>query len=243
MNNQIHILNGDALRYQLSDIPDSQLIILREAFIDGPLNQKDFFKNRALYIRKNFDASLEEYKLKSEDELGKIRNLKADHEIILWFEYDLFCQCNMWYACHELTQLEEKPQISWVHPKHDSWSGFGKMGPDDLGHIYAERETIDENELVAFANIWTAYTEGNHMQIKSLAKSLSHKFPSLEATIEAHILRTDPNYLLDLSRSYLEDLTSKDFKSFYLKFSEAQGIYGFGDLHVKQFYDQVIKEI
>lgn len=240
MLNQIHILNGDALKYQLSDLPIDSVIVLREAFIEGPLNEINFFKNRAQYINQKFNASLEEYKTRSEHELGRIKNLFPDQEIVLWFEYDLFCQCNLWYACKEILKIKGSPIVSWVHPQHEEWSGFGKMNQEQLKHIFKERQIINQQELKILAGLWNAYASNEAKEIKSKAQTLYACFPKLEATIQAHLDRTDSSFLLKLSQKYLKEIPEKDFKSFYLKFQKEQGIYGFGDLHVKEYYEKAL---
>lgn len=242
MLEQIHILNGDALKSQLSDLPENNTIILREAFIEGPLEKDNFFKNRAAYIKEKFKATLEEYETKCVQEFNKIKNLSSDKEIVLWFEYDLFCQCNFWYACHEIQKIKKIPTISWVHPNHQDWSGFGKMEHDELHQIFLQRQIITKTELQNFSNLWLAYVNGNIERIKSIAQSLSSKYPKLEATIQAHINRINPEFLLNISRKYLQEITEKSFKSFFLKFKSEQGIYGFGDLHVKEYYQKAINQ-
>ncbi len=239
MQNEIHILNGDALKEQLNNLQESHMIILREAFIEGPLAEKNFFENRAQYIKEKFNATLEEYKTKVEQELSKIKNLTSDKEIVLWFEYDLFCQCNFWYACHEILKIKGSPIVSWVHPNHEDWSGFGKMGHEKLKQIYQERQLISRKDLETFATLWRDYRNADNQRMKETAQPLYASFPKLQATIQAHINRTDPSFLLDISKKYLQEVPEQDFRSFFKKFNSEQGIYGFGDLHVKEYYNQI----
>lgn len=47
---QVHILNGDCLKFQLQDIIHAELIVTRECLIDGNVQGEtltDFYANRA----------------------------------------------------------------------------------------------------------------------------------------------------------------------------------------------------
>ena len=242
MKEQLHILNGDALREQLSFIPELNIIILREAFIEGPLNEIDFLKNRKHYFLETYPFVTEEFVNNVQEEISKIKKLTSEKEVVLWFEYDLFCQCNFWYACSEIKKLKGNYTVSWVHPLHKDWSGFGKVNKSELENIFKQRQKISPEELEIFASLWNNYQKGQSEKLIETANPLRQNFPKLEATIIAEVKRKDPKYLLNIAKKILNEVELVDFKSFFLAFTDKHGIYGFGDLQVKQLYDQVQAE-
>jgi len=100
-----HILNGDSLAHKF---PNTQIggniIVMREALIDGDLsgeNLHDFWQSRA----KQVGVTEAQYYHRVVSEFEKLMNAPANSEFNLWFEYDLFCQVNMWFVISTINQL------------------------------------------------------------------------------------------------------------------------------------------
>lgn len=93
-----NILNGDALAYSFPDAKiEGEIIVVREGLIDGDLsgnNLDDFWQSRAKYLQ----LTTTEYHNNVVKEFEKIMAAPDDSTFNLWFEYDLFCQVNMWFV-------------------------------------------------------------------------------------------------------------------------------------------------
>jgi hypothetical protein len=76
------------------------------------------------------------YKNKVLTEFEKLQRIDSTDEVYLWFEDDLFCQCNMWFAVDYLYQWSQ-PKMYRVFPEADAqnWKGFGRAEADDLLNI------------------------------------------------------------------------------------------------------------
>ena len=87
--NVFHILNGDCLAEKFPKNLQGDIIIWREALIDGPVSDDDFFENRKRFIVENYDSerSYEDLVVK---EFEKIQSLPENSVIYFWFEDDLF---------------------------------------------------------------------------------------------------------------------------------------------------------
>ena len=109
MSKQFHILNGDALKEQFpQDVPGEQ-IVLRECFVDGPVDAntlEELYEIRSKFIVDNYEGTVQEYSEKVIPEFNKITSLHENCDVNLWFEDDLFCQVNFWFTIH-LLQLKK----------------------------------------------------------------------------------------------------------------------------------------
>jgi hypothetical protein len=100
-----NILNGDSLAHSFPDAKiEGDIIVVREALMDGDLSGdslNDFWRSRAKY-----HGSIEaEYHNGVAKEFEKIINAPDNTEFNLWFEYDLFCQVNMWFVISIINSL------------------------------------------------------------------------------------------------------------------------------------------
>ena len=113
-----HILNGDSLAHSFPEtkIP-GDVIVVREALIDGELSGdslQEFWQTRAKHI----GISPGEYHNKVVTEFEKIVDAPANAEFNLWFEYDLFCQVNMWFVLSLIQSLRIDKQVFAVYTSH-----------------------------------------------------------------------------------------------------------------------------
>ena len=127
-----HILNGDSLAYSFPDakIEGDIVVVFREGLIDGDLSGDDlqhFWESRARYM----GLTNAEYHDKVVSELEKVVNAADDTEFNLWFEYDLFCQVNMWFVISIISGLPIKKKVYAVYTSYLNrssehfWNGFG----------------------------------------------------------------------------------------------------------------------
>jgi len=99
MTKQLHILNGYATLhlFQEADI-SSEVCVWNEILSEGPVTydiaSESFWKMRREFIATTFGPGAAGY-----DEViahfDIIRTYSTYEEVILWYEYDLFCQLNL----------------------------------------------------------------------------------------------------------------------------------------------------
>lgn len=242
---QVHILNGDALKQQFPESITGEQIVLRECFVDGDVNAStlsDLFAVRAKFISQNYGGTEEEYLNKAVSEILKIKNIDPQDEIHLWFEQDLFCQVNMWFAINLLATNKNK--IYLVKPEKHSQYGFGGLGQSQLVTCYQNKLPISQIE--DFSLLWKAYQVDDFESQLVLVHKLKDDFPFLLPAIKAHIQRFLVNGNLDRpSNSILEimkELNTKEFGPIFKEFSKRESIYGFGDLQVKRLYNEILSQ-
>ena len=238
-----HVLNGDCLAEQLRQTKINQdFIVCRECLIEGDIfanNLSEFWSIRAKFIAESYSVSIEQYYENTVKELEKLTSLPETSEVCLWFENDLFCQTNMWFL---LTLLSNQANLKLyrvfpiIENKAETWKGFGKATPEKLEDAYASKIPFKPQDFELGLNLWNAYQSGNLKKLKELSKQQSDCFDYLEEVCQAHIDRFPVGNSLGRPEKVLKEIMKtkpNDFYSIFTKFSEQEGIYGFGDSQIK----------
>ncbi|HZY80357.1 MAG TPA: hypothetical protein VFE50_12595 [Cyclobacteriaceae bacterium] len=246
-----NILNGDSLAHSFPDakIP-GETIVFREALIDGSLSGNtlpDFYRSRAKFL----GVTEAEYYEKVESEFEKITNAANNSEFNLWFEYDLFCQVNMWFVISLINSLPITKKVYVVYTSHLDkndklfWNGFGPANADDLKVCFEDRILLSNADLQSGEALWTAYKTNNLDELTHLGESQSAAFPYLAEVIQAHIERFPKDGTNGRPEKVIEDITKNittDFSKVFKEFWNRESIYGFGDTQLKPIYDKVMRD-
>lgn len=244
--NAYHILNGDCLADQLSQTKINQnYIVCRECLIDGNLyadNIADFWNVRAHFIAKSYPVSTKDYFIKTVNEFEKLDNLPENSNICLWFENDLFCQANMWFV---ISYLANYPtfNIFRVFPiienKKNTWKGFSIANANKLEKAYRSKVAFTSKDIELGKDLWAAYQKGDFDKLKQLSRIKSDCFAFLEEVCQAHIDRFPMDGTLGRPDKVVKEILdnfSTEFEDVFSEFSNREGIYGFGDLQLKNIY-------
>ncbi len=245
-----NILNGDSLAYSFPNAKiEGQIIVVREALIDGALsgnNLHEFWQSRARYMK----ITEAEYDNSVVKEFEKIMSAPDNSAFNFWFEYDLFCQVNMWFVISIIKSLSIKKKIFAVVTSYldktnkHFWNGFGPAKPDELKFCYADRIPLTETDINLGHKLWIAYKNGNLEELTNLSKQSSAAFPYLQEVVIAHVDRFPKDGTPGRPEKVIEDITkniSTDFHKVFEEFWNRESIYGFGDIQVKCLYDNVMQ--
>jgi hypothetical protein len=246
-----NILNGDSLAYSFPEAKiEGDIIVVREGLIDGDLSGNDlpaFWRSRANYM----ELPGTEYQDRVVSEFEKILNAPDDSEFNLWFEYDLFCQVNMWFVISIINGLAIKKKVYAVYTSHLDrnsnlfWNGFGPATSNELAICFANRTPLSSSDLQLGQDLWTAYQHGNFEELTRLAEHPSPAFPYLQEVIKAHIDRFPKDGTKGRPERVIEDIIqhgTTGFDKVFREFWKRESIYGFGDTQLKHLYDKVINE-
>lgn len=240
----VHILNGDALAGKFPESLDGERIIFRECLMNGPVNETDieaFFSRRETYLSK-YAKDSGFYRRQVAAEIQKIQELPRQSVVVLWFENDLFCQCNLWFILHLLQRAQAPLRVERVFPAVQQsdmlWAGFGPMDGAALLAAYEKRHRLAQNELRFGGLLWQAYRAQNEAELIRLADQQPAAFPLLKEVVQAHIDRLPSKGQSARPKERLKLLLRQhpemDFKEIFCQFNKSEGIYGFGDLQVKE---------
>ena len=113
MSKTLHILNGDST-VEIFDKTTilGDIVVWREMLCEGVIQNEigsdAFWKSRYDFFESEFNVNKLEYFDKTIKELIKLEELSNYKEVVLWFEYDLFCQINLIAACSYLLKSFRK---------------------------------------------------------------------------------------------------------------------------------------
>ncbi|SFS63693.1 DUF1835 domain-containing protein [Lutibacter maritimus] len=246
MTNSIHVLNGDAILpiFQKSGIK-GDIVICREMFCEGPILEQvasdDFWKQRYAFFEKYFSIGKLEYFDKTIKEILKIEDLAVYDEIVLWFEYDLFCQVNLLAMCSFLLQNYRKDVTYNLvctgrvkgKTKLHSLSDFSS---EEYVALYKNKVKLTKNNLIFADQAWKLYVQNNYKELSDFNFSKTGKFTYLQAAINQHLKRFPQengfneieNKILQIIAS--EALSSEKIVQKLLFWQNENTVYGFGDV-------------
>ncbi len=256
----LHITNGDSLTDRLQELQlvEGDFFTWREMLCEGPTSVKiesdDGIKKRKDFLKKYYRIPPNDYETKFVSQLQLLDNLQNYDEIILWFEYDLFCHINMIAAISLLLRkgIQEIPIYLVCSGRTESdkkLMGLCELSTAQLKTHYQNKVLLSLDDLELADYVWTLYCESNPKKIAGQIKKQS-SFEYLSICLRAHLQRF-PNMLTGLNileHNILEMIDKHQIKNVRQLMGyalEYQGYYGYGDMQMKrviarlfQFLDQ-----
>ena len=244
-----HVLNGDALASSFSQSRlGGEVIVFREGLVEGDLSGKtlaEFWRARARFQ----GVSETDYAARVGGEFEKILHAPDNAEFNLWFEFDLFCQVNMWFVLSLIKGLSVKRKVNAVYTFHlkeedpHFWTGFGPATADQLRFCHGHRMPLTGADVQLGSDLWMAYKHSDLGGLMRLARNQSHTFPHLMEVIQAHIDRFPSDGAKGRPERVLEEIMkgATDFQEICREFWRRESIYGFGDLQIKHIYDELFR--
>ena len=239
---KIHILSGDSLVEPFSKTElEGEVIVCRECLVDGPVSAEgleDFWELRERYLTKSFPEVEQDYREKVVDQFVHAWNSADGNEVNLWFEYEAFCQVNLWFTIWMLRNTDARFAIVYPQPKEpsDIWKGFSQHDSDGLFDCYLNKVRLTHDDVFLAVRLWEAYQKGDGDELVSLGKKEAKAFPTLEDVTMAVSERDSA------PREAVQQIIASGKSTFgevFQEFSETQGIWGLGDLQVKRIYDEL----
>ncbi|MDH3697947.1 MAG: DUF1835 domain-containing protein [Flavobacteriaceae bacterium] len=243
MGSQLHITNGDSFTERLKSLNiDGDIITWREMLCEGKtesnVGSESFWKTRFEFLSKNYKVTKTWFVEKTLKEYRSLCNHKQQDQIILWFEYDLFCQINMLAVLSWLKTFRRHAEISLVcsgdEDASDRMYGLSELTDEQVFNLYEKRVSLSQNDIEYADYVWQLYCSDNPIRLENLADFDNYEFEYLSEAIQAHLrrfpsikngLNAIENNILSISEN--EKPSSK--KALLGKILQNQGVYGFGD--------------
>ncbi|MDG1572888.1 DUF1835 domain-containing protein [Robiginitalea sp. M366] len=243
MSSQLHITNGDAFTQRLLKLKfKGDIITWREMLCEGKtetnVGSESFWKTRFEFLHKNYNVSKSWFIEKTLKEYRSLCNHKQQDEIILWFEYDLFCQINMLAVISWLKTHRRHARITLACSGHMAGSNklhaLADLSEEQLQELYKNRVALNQDDIEYADYVWQLYCSDNPIRLENLSDFENYHFPYLEPTIKAHLKRfpTIKNGLNEVENHILDLVANqkpKSKKALMGLLLEDQGWYGFGD--------------
>lgn len=236
----VHVLPGDSLskEFQKTGI-DGEVIICRECLVVGDVSAEtldEFWDRRANFISLEYGGDPIEYRENVAYELERLIGQPAETEVNLWFEYELFCQANMWF-CLDLLKNSEA-SVFRVEPLNaspdDVWKGFGSHSADELANCFDARILFSSADIQIGSKLWQAYRSRDAGELRRLGEYRSPCFPFLKEVCDAAAeVESRPIEIV----KELKTAGLLEMDSLFPEFQKRGGVYGFGDLQVARLMD------
>ncbi len=251
MNKQsLHITNGDVLTDYLNELDvTGEKLTWKEMLCEGP-TIPDVGSSKFIEIRKSFFSSFYDIDLDEQiiiKELNKLDDYQSYSEIILWFEYDLFCHINLVAVINLILQKGIDLPIYLVCSGRikgsNTLKGLGELNPEQLLDHYKNKVKLTSEDIDLAKTVWNIYCGKDHNLLKPFIVTES-SFKYLSNCLKAHLERfPDASHGMNvLERNILEIIKDNPIKSKHHLLGYAlnyQGYYGFGDLQISRIIEKL----
>lgn len=246
--NILHITNGNALTNYLKELDiTGDILTWQEMLCEGPttrnIDTEEFLTKRKGFLNDFYHIEINEEEFKQE--LSKLDATEGFSEIILWFEYDLFCHINMLAVIKLLKEKNIQLPLYLVCSGRikgeTQLKGLSELTPEQLFNHYHDKVRLKDSDIELAISLWHIYCGKDHNLFKPyITKKSSFKY--LNSCLKAHLKRF-PNLKSGLSvleKNILNIIKEKSIKSknqligYVLNY---QGYYGFGDIQILRLID------
>ncbi|WP_452599834.1 DUF1835 domain-containing protein [Pontimicrobium sp. MEBiC01747] len=249
-NSPLHITNGSSLTDYLKDLKiEGDIITWNEMLCEGPtinaIDSEAFIKIRTDFFKTTYNAEYSDGGFVSE--LAKFNHLANYTEIVLWFEYDLFCHINLIAAISLLKQKDVTAQLYLVCSgrveNEPELKGLSELTPKQLKAHYNNKTALTVDDIALAQKAWNTYCGNDHNLLKPLIVKPSN-FTYLSNSLKAHIRRFPDTRsgLNTLEYNTLKLVKKHNIKSRHHLLGYTlhyQGYYGFGDTQLEKMIDRL----
>jgi hypothetical protein len=248
MGQILHITNGDQLTDYLRDLGfEDTMVTWQEMLCEGPtiaaINSPEFLSIRKRFLKEFYDIEVNEEELL--EELRKLNSGNDYDEIVLWFEYDLFCHINLIAVINLLHQKEISTKLSLVCSGRikgeKNLKGLSELSQDQLMSHYRDRVELKKSDIDLAIALWRTYNGKDHNVFKPYITRQS-SFKYMGNCLKAHLERfpDQRSGLSSIEANILKLIRDADVKSTHHLLGyilNYQGYYGFGDIQ----FERIIK--
>ena len=160
----LHITNGTSLTGYLNDLNiTGDILTWHEILCEGPtvekLDSDAFIKARKSFLNVKYNIDIDESEFKNE--MSKLNKSNNYTEIVLWFEYDLFCHINLLAVISLLRQKNIELPIYLVCSgrikESKDLKGLSELNPEQLLQHYKDKVLLTKEDLELAGDIWKIY--------------------------------------------------------------------------------------
>ncbi|WP_203258355.1 DUF1835 domain-containing protein [Hyunsoonleella ulvae] len=245
----LHITNGGVLTAYLNELKiEGEIVTWQEMLCEGPtkevVHSDDLIAARRKFLKAYYDIDLDPNKI--EVALSQLNEANKRYtEVVLWFEYDLFCHINMLAVINLLNEKNITLPVYLVCSGRVSGAkelkGLSELSSGQLMKHFKNKIQLLDTDLELARTLWNIYCGVDHNLFKPyIVKSSSFKY--LSNCLKAHLERFPDSItgLNILETNILKLIEKNDIKSKHHLLGYAlnyQGFYGYGDLQMKRIID------
>ena len=245
----LHITNGDSTTNYLKKLNfQGDFITWREMLCEGKtstdVGSEHFWKTRFDFLKQSYKITKKQFIDLTLKEYRNLCNHKSQEEIVLWFEYDLFCQINMIAVISWLKRFRKGRKISLVCSGEVKGSskllGLSELTEKQLQELYQNKTELTLDDIEYADYVWQLYCSDNPIKLQNVYQYQQNTtFKYLVDSLLVHLqrfpsigngLNSIENSILDIAASL--PLNSQD--ELILNLLQQENQYGFGDIQYKK---------
>jgi hypothetical protein len=229
-----------------------EIITWREMLCEGKtmtnVGSEAFWKTRFDFLHKNYNVSKSWFVEKTLKEYRSLCNHKQEEEIILWFEYDLFCQINLLAVISWLKTHRRHVQISLVCSGNEDETNrlyaLNDLSDEQIKKLFKKRVELSQDDIEFADYVWQLYCSDNPIRLEHLTDFEQYQFKYLGEALRTHLRRfpTIKNGLNEIENRVLQvaaEEKPRSKKQLLGSLLSDQGWYGFGDSQ----YERILKNL
>lgn len=243
----LHILNSDssASIFKKTELW-GEVLVWREMLCEGSLHKNigsdAFWKQRYSFFEKEVGIAKLDYYDNTIKEIIPIEDLEGYEEVVLWFDFDLFCQINLIGLCTYLLQSYRKDIRYYLvctgkEKGSSTLQALSDYTVESYIKLYENRIKISRNDLLFAQESWNLFVSNNPTVLRAFNFNKNKKFRYLQNAINQHLERFPKLNSLNqienkiLETIALEPITKKEIISKLQLWQKEKTVYGFGDLN------------
>ncbi len=246
----LHITNGNNMTAYLKELDfKGDFLTWQEMLCEGPtetiIDTSSFINKRKEFLIEFYDIEINEHEYLSE--IRKLDHPENFSEIVLWFEYDLFCQINLIAVISLLEQKHVKLPLYLVCSGRikgeKNLKGLTELSHGQLFSHYDKKMKLTHEDIDFAISVWEAYCGKDHNILKYyITKKTSFKY--LTNCLKAHLERFPKlkNGLDIMEENILTIIKDNNIKSKNHLLGYAlnyQGYYGYSDMQLVRIIDKL----
>ncbi|EGV44743.1 DUF1835 domain-containing protein [Bizionia argentinensis JUB59] len=241
----LHITNGQKLTIYLKSLDvDGTFLTWQEMLCEGPtLEQMDsriFLDIRKKFLQDFYEIEVDEDLVKQE--LSILNEPKVFSEVVLWFDFDLFCHINMLSVIKLLSEKQVKLPLYLVCSgrveDEKNLKRLTELTRSQLLDHYKNKIRLLDSDKDLARTLWHIYCGKDHNLLKPYIIKKS-SFIYLNSCLKAHLTRfpNQKNGLSVLEENILSIIHDKNVKTkdhllgYALNF---QGYYGYNAIQMRR---------
>ena len=253
----VHVLNGDSTVpiFAKSGI-SGDVVVWREMLCEGQIHHTigsdEFWKERYAYFEYELGVSKLEYFDRTIKEIVKLEDLSNYSEVVLWFEYDLFCQINLLGLCTYL-RINYRKSLTYylVCPGNikgkEKLQSLSDLSPAVYTTLFRDKIKLTKNNLQFAEQCWTIYIENSKEKLEAFNFDQCPKFNYLQVAMNQHFQRfPKENGLNQIENKIItvigaQGFTADEIVEHLLIWQQEETVYGFGDLQYFMYLKRLNK--
>lgn len=250
----LHITNGDSTTAYLKSLGfKGDFITWREMLCEGrtsiDVGSESFWKTRFEFLKSSYKVTKKSFIDLTLKEYRSLCQTKGQKEIVLWFEYDLFCQINLIALVSWLKRYRKGEKVTLVCSGDvegfDKKLGLCELNNEQIQQHFDNRVELSIDDIEYADYVWQLYCSDSPLRLDTVKQfNPAHKFLYLDDALDLHLKRFPSvenglNYVENYILKIAQETEPKSKHQLVGNLLRNQEDLGFGDLQYSQKLDKM----